>query len=669
MNLFCFSLEGSMDSLYEAVQSSSDGPPQPVPSRSSSRSCSRSCSPAVLLNDGTKWRGSGRSISMEMPQTQRANSNKKKRRTHISKSASDNETLDTPGCNTAVWQHARSREDLVHIANNHNEEMRKTKHRTETRGGKGSHHSGTKKKEKQTSSQSVHANGVATESKAAVRRNPKNSKKAGGKSGKEGTKKANSSRVCSPPGMMSPQMGHHFPEVPYRSDRRPYPGKFSTLPSQENTTPGRCTDMASLPGGATPTHHQRWSNPADSSLAWGTVQHTCRRPLTEYRVYSHDFITAHVKEWEGRQEHRQVVAQDGCLKQDCKPEIPPRVPRSITDVDLSEPNRSTSFGKFEGLRHHSSQAKPKENGTAMVTEECESSDPNNSAGLRKKMKEISLTMRRKMGKKHAKSLSEETGDDTDKEPDAETESSPPAEKNSTQTSNSLESLYSGQSSSSGVTSESNGSGQRDSLRLEEDGSYHGQFCGRARVHTDFVPSPYDTDSLKLKVGDIINIISKPPMGIWTGMLNNKVGNFKFIYVDVLVEKEEEEETPKIRQQKLCKRPRPKTLLELLERLNLEEYASALMLNGYETVESLMHLQEKHLIELNVKDPEHRQKLLTAAEYHYTEGDDVRDAEELKSSHSLQEEDSDCPRDSGCFIPSECSDSKEDTEPVTDAVES
>lgn len=73
-----------------------------------------------------------------------------------------------------------------------------------------------------------------------------------------------------------------------------------------------------------------------------------------------------------------------------------------------------------------------------------------------------------------------------------------------------------------------------------------------------------------QVGDIINIISKPPMGIWTGMLNGKVGNFKFIYVDVLEEEEEEkEEAPKIRQQKLCKRPRPKTLLELLERLNLE----------------------------------------------------------------------------------------------------
>lgn len=64
------------------------------------------------------------------------------------------------------------------------------------------------------------------------------------------------------------------------------------------------------------------------------------------------------------------------------------------------------------------------------------------------------------------------------------------------------------------------------------------------------------------------------MGIWTGLLNSKVGNFKFIYVDVLLEKEKnedegEEETPQIRPQRLSKRPRPKTLLELLERLHLQ----------------------------------------------------------------------------------------------------
>ncbi|KAK9520591.1 hypothetical protein VZT92_020465 [Zoarces viviparus] len=675
MNLFCFSLEGSMDSLYEAVQSSSDGPPPPIPSRSSSRACSRSasrsCSPAVLLDDSTKWPGSGRSISMEMPQLQSTNSSKKKRRTHISKSASDNETLDNPGCNTAVWQPAKIREDLVHNTNNHNEEMRRTKHRADTKEVKGAHHCGTKKKEKPHSSQSVQANGAVTESKPAVKRNQKTGKKPGGKSGKEGSKKSHNSTVHPPPGATAPPMGPHYLDIPCRSDRRPYLGKFSTLPAQENTTPGRCTDIATLPGGATPihTHHQRWSNPGDSSLAWGTIQHTCRRPLTEYRVCSHDFPSPPGKELEGRQQ--QATAQNDGLKQDCKPPIPPKVSRSVTDVDLSEPNRSTSFGRFEGLRHHATPAKPEENGTAALTEECETLDPNKSAGLGKKMKAISLTMRRKMGKKHSKAFSEETVDDTDKDPEAEaeTESGPAAEKNATKTSNSLESLYSGQSSSSGVTSESNGSGQRDSLRLEEDGSYQGQFCGRARVHTDFVPSPYDTDSLKLKVGDIINIISKPPMGIWTGMLGNKVGNFKFIYVDVVPEKEEEEEVPKIRQQKLCKRPRPKTLLELLERLHLEEYASALLLNGYQTVEDLLHLQEKHLVELNVRDPEHRRQLLAAAEYRYTGDDVTRDAEELRSSHSLQEDDSDCPRDSGCFIPSECSDSKEEAEQHTDAVDS
>lgn len=133
-------------------------------------------------------------------------------------------------------------------------------------------------------------------------------------------------------------MGPHYLDVPYRPDRRPYHGKSSTLPAQENTTPGRHMDMTSLPGGATPTHthHQRWSNPGEGSPAWGTIQHTCRRPLTEYRVYSHDYPPTNGKEWEGRQQ----PAQDDGLKRDCKPQVPPKVPRSITDVDLSEPSVS-----------------------------------------------------------------------------------------------------------------------------------------------------------------------------------------------------------------------------------------------------------------------------------------------------------------------------------------
>lgn len=143
--------------------------------------------------------------------------------------------------------------------------------------------------------------------------------------------------VHSPSGALSPPLGAHYLDVPYRPDRRLYLGKSSTLPAQENATPGRCADMVSLPGGATPTHHQRWSNPSDSSPAWGSVQHTCRRPLTEYRVYSHDFTTANGKEWEGRQ---QAGVQGDGLRRVCQPQVHPKVPRSITDVDLMDPNVS-----------------------------------------------------------------------------------------------------------------------------------------------------------------------------------------------------------------------------------------------------------------------------------------------------------------------------------------
>lgn len=38
-----------------------------------------------------------------------------------------------------------------------------------------------------------------------------------------------------------------------------------------------------------------------------------------------------------------------------------------------------------------------------------------------------------------------------------------------------------------------------------------------------------------------------------------------------------------------------------------------MLNGYQTLEDLKDLHEKHLIELNIKDPEDRTRLLLAIE--------------------------------------------------------
>ncbi|XP_025968703.2 SAM and SH3 domain-containing protein 3 isoform X3 [Dromaius novaehollandiae] len=207
-------------------------------------------------------------------------------------------------------------------------------------------------------------------------------------------------------------------------------------------------------------------------------------------------------------------------------------------------------------------------------------------------------------------------------------------------------------------------GNRDSLRLEESSpAYTGPFCGRARVHTDFTPSPYDKDSLKLRKGDIIGIIEKPPVGTWTGLLNNKVGSFKFIYVDVIPE--ETAPVRKSRSHSKSKRLKPKTLHELLERINLQEHTSTLLLNGYQTLEDFKELRETHLNELNITDPQHRAKLLTAAELLLDY--DTSETEEGGSSEaqpSPMDPKGDIPRDSGCFEGSETLDSSRDETELT-----
>lgn len=67
-------------------------------------------------------------------------------------------------------------------------------------------------------------------------------------------------------------------------------------------------------------------------------------------------------------------------------------------------------------------------------------------------------------------------------------------------------------------------------------------------------------------GDVIDVISKPPMGTWMGLLNSKVGTFKFIYVDVLTEEEKPKRT---RRRRKGRQPKPTSVEELLERINLK----------------------------------------------------------------------------------------------------
>ncbi|KAG8003904.1 SAM and SH3 domain-containing protein 3 [Nibea albiflora] len=189
--------------------------------------------------------------------------------------------------------------------------------------------------------------------------------------------------------------------------------------------------------------------------------------------------------------------------------------------------------------------------------------------------------------------------------------------------------------------------QRDSMRLEENGvSYNGPFCGRALVHTDFTPSPYDVESLKLQKGDIIYIIEKPPVGTWTGKLNNKVGSFKFIYVNLLPE-----ESPPARRRHRNNRTKranlkPKSLEEVLDSIGLNELSSLLSMHGFQSLEDFAGLKESHLNELNITDPEQRSKILNASEL-LKDSDDESEPEVDRSQEDAKE-----PRDSGCFESSE-----------------
>ncbi|XP_033488435.1 SAM and SH3 domain-containing protein 3 [Epinephelus lanceolatus] len=190
--------------------------------------------------------------------------------------------------------------------------------------------------------------------------------------------------------------------------------------------------------------------------------------------------------------------------------------------------------------------------------------------------------------------------------------------------------------------------QRDSMRLEENGvSYNGPFCGRALVHTDFTPSPYDVESLKLQKGDIIHIIEKPPVGTWTGKLNNKVGSFKFIYVNLLPDESPPSRRRRCNSKNTRSKSKPKTLEEVLDIIGLTELSSLLSMHGFQSLEDFTGLKESHLNELNITDPDERSKILSATELLRDSDDESEPEEEDRSGEDAKE-----PRDSGCFESSE-----------------
>ncbi|XP_060096730.1 SAM and SH3 domain-containing protein 1 isoform X5 [Heteronotia binoei] len=350
----------------------------------------------------------------------------------------------------------------------------------------------------------------------------------------------------------------------------------------------------------------------------------------------------------------------------------PKVCRSLTDGEMKKNlgslshGRTCSFGGFDLTNrslHIGNNLDQMGKDGDFVYKEVIKSPSTSRISLGKKVKSVKETMKKRMSKKYSSSLSEQDSSldvmpESPQSPQPDTDCLDKPKLKAGGSVESLRSSLSGQSSMSGqtISTTDSSASNRESVKSEdgddEELPYRGPFCGRARVHTDFTPSPYDTDSLKLKKGDIIDIISKPPMGTWMGLLNNKVGTFKFIYVDVLNEEEEKPKRPTRRRRK-GKPPQPKSVEDLLDRINLKEHMPTFLFNGYEDLDTFKLLEEEDLDELNIRDPEHRAVLLTAVELlqEYDSNSDHSGSQEklLTDGQSL----SGCsPRDSGCYESSE-----------------
>ncbi|XP_068631152.1 uncharacterized protein SKIP isoform X7 [Battus philenor] len=182
-----------------------------------------------------------------------------------------------------------------------------------------------------------------------------------------------------------------------------------------------------------------------------------------------------------------------------------------------------------------------------------------------------------------------------------------------------------------------------------------QMLCRARALVDYVPNIYEKDALRYKKGDIIEVINMNASGIWRGVLNNKVGNFKFANVEVLSDRD----TLRSRAPKWCKsrerlwETRPRTVEELLKRIDLPEYALAFARNGYEDIELFKEIEPSDLDYLGIMTPDHRTRILAAVQLLHQLECGEGDGEAEGGGSSSEGGDSpfgrrQFPRDSGCY---------------------
>jgi len=142
--------------------------------------------------------------------------------------------------------------------------------------------------------------------------------------------------------------------------------------------------------------------------------------------------------------------------------------------------------------------------------------------------------------------------------------------------------------------------------------YSGPVLGQARAVVDCIPGPWERDALPFNKGDIIDIIAMNPGGLWRGRCGERVGNFKFVNVEILPAMGRRQSVRSVKR-------RPGNIKEVMKALEMEEHLPVFILNGYENLTLFKDLDEEELDYLGITDEKQRRKLLAMAKHLFPDG--------------------------------------------------
>jgi len=172
--------------------------------------------------------------------------------------------------------------------------------------------------------------------------------------------------------------------------------------------------------------------------------------------------------------------------------------------------------------------------------------------------------------------------------------------------------------------------------------YNGPFLGQARAVVDCVPSPYDKDALPFTRDDLIDIIDMNASGLWRGKCGDRVGNFKFVNVEILPTRRRRRS--RSRSLRRVKR-KPGTITEVMRVLNMQEHLAVFVLNGYEDLTLFKDLDDEELDYLGIANEKQREKLIAMAELLFPhiamdESDNDEVSDDISSESGVADIDSD-----------------------------